>query len=58
MIRALQRKVGVSVDGVAGKKTIMALQRFLNKHGYSCGSVDGYMGSKTVKAWQRYINAH
>lgn len=57
MIRALQKKVSASVDGVAGQKTVKALQKFLDKAGYSCGNVDGYMGAKTVKAWQKYVNS-
>lgn len=57
LIKAIQRTVGVSVDGVAGKATVTALQKFLNKKGFSCGSADGYMGAKTVKAFQKYINS-
>lgn len=57
MVRAIQRLVGATVDGLMGKKTVMAMQRFLNAHGFYCGAVDGYMGPKTVMAWQRYINS-
>lgn len=57
LIRAIQRLVGVTVDGHCGRKTIMSMQMFLNNKGFGCGNVDGYMGSKTVKAWQSYINS-
>lgn len=57
MIKALQKLVGTTQNGQAGKNTVKAMQKFLNKKGFSCGSVDGYMGSKTVKAWQKYINS-
>ena len=61
MIKKLQLYIGMSgkdVDGIAGKTTIVSLQRFLINKGYSVGSygADGYMGADTVKAWQRYIN--
>lgn len=57
VIKEIQKLVGVTRDGHAGKNTVKAMQKFLNKKGYSCGAVDGYMGSKTVKAWQKYINS-
>lgn len=57
MVKAIQKLVGSTKDGQAGKNTVKAMQKYLNKKGYSCGSVDGYMGSKTVKAWQKYINS-
>lgn len=57
MVKAIQKLVGVSRDGKAGKNTVKAMQRFLNNKGYSCGTVDGVMGYKTVVAWQKYINS-
>lgn len=57
MVKAIQKLVGASVDGKAGKGTVKAMQNFLNKKGYSCGTADGYMGPKTIKAWQKYINS-
>ena len=57
MIKAIQKLVGAKVDGHAGKSAIIAMQKFLNKKGFNCGSADGYMGAKTVKAWQKYINS-
>lgn len=55
MVKALQKKVGVTADGYMGKNTVKALQKYLNKKGYDL-SVDGYMGVATVKAWQKYLN--
>ena len=57
MVKAIQRLVGSTVDGHAGKNTVIAMQKFLNAKGFNCGSADGYMGAKTVKAWQKYINS-
>lgn len=57
MVKAIQKLVGATADGKAGKNTVKAMQTFLNKKGYSCGTVDGYMGTKTIKAWQKYINS-
>lgn len=55
MVKALQKKVGATVDGYMGKNTVKAMQKYLNKKGYDL-SVDGYMGPATVKAWQKYLN--
>lgn len=57
MVKALQKLVGATPDSLMGKQTVITLQKWLNKNGFSCGEPDGYMGTKTVKAWQRYINA-
>lgn len=60
MVRAIQALVGMvgkAIDGIAGKKTVKAIQKFLKKKGYYTGKVDGVMGSLTVKAWQMYINS-
>lgn len=57
MVKAIQRLVGATVDGFAGKNTVIAMQRFLNNKGFNCGAADGYMGPNTVKAWQKYINS-
>ena len=40
----------LNVDGIFGKKSIKALQKFLNV------KVDGICGEATVKAWQSYLN--
>lgn len=57
MVKKIQKLVGITQDGFCGKKTVTAMQKFLNKKGFSCGTADGYMGVKTVKAWQKYINS-
>lgn len=56
MIKALQKLIGAKVDGLFGKESVKALQRFLNKHGFKL-TVDGYMGPVTVRAWQQYLNS-
>ena len=56
-IKKIQKLVGATQDGFCSKQTVMAIQKFLNKKGFDCGTVDGYMGAKTVKAWQKYINS-
>lgn len=56
-IKKIQKLVGVTQDGFCGKKTVTAIQNFLNKKGFNCGKADGYMDVKTVKAWQKYINS-
>lgn len=48
----------VAVDyNDGGSPTIKALQTYLNKQGYDCGTVDGYFGLNTIKALQKFLNA-
>lgn len=59
-IKALQKKIisygpGMA-DGLCGKKTVMALQKFLKANGFSPGTIDGYFGPNSAKALQRYLN--
>lgn len=49
-VKALQRRLGVTVDGHMGKQTIMALQRRLGV------AVDGSFGNNTARAWQKKLN--
>ena len=51
MVRALQARLGVTVDGWAGPATIRAWQARLGV------TVDGYAGPATVAAIQRALNA-
>jgi peptidoglycan hydrolase-like protein with peptidoglycan-binding domain len=44
-VRALQKKLGVSADGVYGPKTRAAVKRFQRAHGLA---VDGVAGSQTL----------
>ncbi len=59
VVKALQKKVGATADGLLGKNTAMAVQTYLIKAGYSCGSsgADGYFGSGSAKALQNWLNA-
>lgn len=57
MVRAIQKLVGAEDDGKMGKQTVIAMQCFLNAHGFDCGREDGVLGYKTAIAWQRYINS-
>lgn len=50
VIKLLQKKVKVSVDGLLGKQTVSALQKFLKVE------VDGIWGPKTSLAFQKYLN--
>jgi len=50
LIKAIQKKIGASVDGVFGKKSVKKLQKFLGV------KADGSMGPDTVKAFQKWLN--
>lgn len=50
LIKALQKKIGATADGLFGKQSVIALQKFLGV------TQDGYMGKETVKALQKWIN--
>lgn len=59
-IKALQKYIGMSskqCDGLMGKASVTALQKFLKEKKFYTGAVDGIMGAKTVKAWQKFINS-
>ena len=63
-VKAFQEQQGLSVDGIAGKKTlsamkkiITAIQKDLNTLGYDCGSADGVFGSKTTTALKKFQKA-
>mgnify|MGYP003372279935 CR=1 FL=1 len=58
MVRALQSLIGVTADGYFGKNSAIALQKYLEKNGFSVGSAgcNGYVGKDTVSALQRWIN--
>ena len=51
VITAMQRRIGIGADGVAGPATAKALQKHLGV------TVDGIVGQKTVKALQKRLNA-
>ena len=50
VIKLLQKKVKVPVDGLLGKQTVTGLQKFLKVE------VDGIWGPKTSLAFQKYLN--
>ncbi len=52
LIKAIQKWLGVSQDGLVGQGTIKALQKKLGV------TADGYMGKATVTAWQKYLNKY
>lgn len=52
LIRAIQRKIGVKIDGFIGTNTIKGMQRWLGT------PVDGYVSNPSVivKAFQKWLN--
>lgn len=56
MVRGLQKIIGTEVDGYFGKKSVIALQKYLKEKGYYKGFIDGYCGKQTVKALQSFLN--
>lgn len=56
LIKAMQKKFGVTSDGFFGRNSVKAMQKYLNSKGYNCGIADGYMGRKTVIAYQNWLN--
>lgn len=59
VVKALQKKVGATQDGVLGQATAKATQKYLINKGYSCGSsgADGKFGTNSAKALQKWLNA-
>lgn len=55
LVKAIQRKVGATVDGYYGYNTSKAVQQYLVKKGYKI-DVDGYFGPVSVKALQKSLN--
>ena len=50
VIKVMQKKLGVKVDGQLGKVTIKAMQKALGV------TVDGFCGQQTVTAFQKWLN--
>ena len=46
-----------SADGDFGKKSVTALQKFLNQEGFYCGAEDGDWGGSTEKALQLFSSS-
>lgn len=55
-MKALQRHIGCSADGVAGWETAGKIQEHLKSRGYDPGEIDHYVGPMTVRAWQNCLN--
>lgn len=45
-----------TVDGYAGRKTVMALQQYLAMLGLYTDKIDGYFGKNTALAYQKWVN--
>lgn len=56
LVRAIQRKVGASVDGLMGPQTVRCLQAWLNDNCGESLDIDGILGPATAKAVQRSLN--
>lgn len=56
LVRTVQRKVGVPVDGDWGKQTTDGIQAWLKKKGYYDGRIDHDFNVGSVKALQRSLN--
>lgn len=59
LIKAVQKKVGATVDGYWGPETSKAIQKFLIKNGFNVGAegADGYFGTSSVKGLQNSLNS-
>lgn len=58
VIKLVQKKVGVTADGILGPNTINALIKYFKKYGSGATKCDGKLdrNSKTIKAMQRRLN--
>ena len=59
LVKAIQKKVGTTVDGYWGPATSKAIQEFLIKNGFNVGAegADGYFGTSSVKGLQNSLNS-
>lgn len=60
LVKAIQKKIGIEVDGYWGPATSKAIQQFLIKKGFSVGpeGADGYFGPASVKGLQKSLNSN
>lgn len=56
LVRAVQKRLGVTSDGVIGYIFVGKLQERLKKWGYDIGDVDNLLGRKTGRGVQQSIN--
>lgn len=57
LIMAVQRLTGAEINGLMGKASVKALQRYLKDKGLYDDKIDGKMGIHTVKGWQELLNS-
>lgn len=55
-VKALQKWVGVTQDGILGYDTCKAWQKKVKALGYNVGTVDGIFGTQSMKAYQECLN--
>lgn len=60
VIKALQKWLGLTQDGLIGQGTTAAWQKKLRDLGYlgKNETIDGIFGAKSMKAWQKFLNDH
>lgn len=56
LVRAVQKRLGITPDGVIGYIFVGKLQERLKKWGYDIGDVDNLLGRKTGRGVQQSIN--
>lgn len=58
LVSAIQKWLGIKVDGYWAHDTSLALQKRLVKEGFEVGpdGCDGYFGHDSMCAWQRFLN--
>ena len=56
-VKAIQKIVGATQDGLMGPQTVRLLQSWMNKHCKSGLAVDGKLGTQTAKAIQKALNS-
>ena len=55
-VKALQKWVGTTQDGILGQATVKAWQKKVKALGYNVGTVDGIFGKQSMKAYQECLN--
>lgn len=58
MVAVLQKHIGAKSDGILGRETAKALQKYLSDRGFPCGDAgaDGRFGRESARALQRFLN--
>lgn len=55
-VKAMQKWLSITDDGIWGYNTSKSLQRYLKKEGLYTGEVDGIFGKNSMKALQSFLN--